>query len=124
MGLIEYKNNQQMESEEAATLQAETDARDRQTRNVITSLGGYVSTFWTAARDAKRDIEDVMLDSLRRKNGIYDPVKLAEIQKHGGSKIFMMLTDERFRLYHHGYQTFCSRPVKNLGESSPRPNLN
>ena len=95
MGLIEYKNNQQLIAEEAATLQAEKDARERQSRAVITSLAGYLRDSWVAARDAKRDIESRMLDSLRRKNGIYDPTKLAEIKKHGGSEIFMMLTDEK-----------------------------
>ncbi len=95
MGLIEFKTNQQLEAEESANLQAEKDAKDRQNRSVITSLAAYVRDCWDAAKEAKQTIEKRMIDSLRRKNGIYDPAKLAEIKKHGGSEIFMMLTDEK-----------------------------
>ncbi|WP_300456645.1 hypothetical protein [Desulfobacula sp.] len=93
--MIEFKTNQQLDAEEAAQLQAEKDAKDRQQRSVVTSLAGYVRDCWEASKEAKQPIEKVMIDSLRRKNGIYDPTKLAKIREHGGSEIFMMLTDEK-----------------------------
>jgi len=95
MSLINYKTNQQMEAEEAAKLQAEKEAKERQNRPVVTSLAAYVRDCWEASKDAKQTMETTMIDSLRRKNGTYSPAKLAEIQEHGGSEIFMMLTDEK-----------------------------
>ncbi len=95
MGLIEYKTNQQLEAEEAAKLQAEKEAKDRQNRPIINALAAYVRDCWQTAKEAKIIIEKTMISSLRRKNGIYGPAKLAQIKKHGGSEIFMMLTDEK-----------------------------
>lgn len=93
--MILVKNNQQLEAEEAAKLKADQEAKARQNRPVITSLVSYVRDCWEASKEAKRIIEQRMLDSLRRKNGVYDPTKLAEIKNQGGSEIFMMLTDEK-----------------------------
>lgn len=93
--MIIVKNNQQLEAEEAAQLQKEKEARERQNRPVISSLAAYVRDCWEAAKDAKQTIEQSDIESLRRKNGVYDPDKLAEIKEQGGSEIFMMLTDEK-----------------------------
>jgi len=93
--MIEFKTNQQLDAEEAAQAKADKEAKDRQNRAVVTSLAAYVRDCFDAAKEAKVDIERRMIESLRSKNGIYSPSKLAEIQKHGGSEIFMMLTDEK-----------------------------
>lgn len=93
--MIIVKNNQQLDAEEAAKLEAERNAQERQNRPVITSLAAYVRNCWEAAKEAKQPIEQTMIESLRRKKGVYDPDKLTKIKEQGGSEIFMMLTDEK-----------------------------
>ncbi|MGD9825827.1 portal protein [Desulfobacter sp.] len=87
--------NQVLDAQEAEQAKAEAEAKKRQKRPVITSLAGYVRDCWEAAKEAKQSIEREMIDSLRRRNGIYPPDKLAQIREQGGSEIFMMLTDEK-----------------------------
>src|SRR6056297_1521775 len=87
--------NQVLDAQESEQAKAEADARERQRRPVITSLSGYVRDCWEAAKEAKQKVETEMIDSLRRRNGVYSPDKLADIQEQGGSEIFMMLTDEK-----------------------------
>lgn len=87
--------NQVLDAQESERAKAEAEAKERQKRPVITSLAGYVRDCWEASREAKQTIEREMIDSLRRRNGIYPPDKLAQIQQQGGSEIFMMLTDEK-----------------------------
>ena len=87
--------NQVLDAQESEQAKAEADARERQRRPVITSLAGYVRDCWEAAKEAKQKVETEMIDSLRRRNGVYSPDKLADIQEQGGSEIFMMLTDEK-----------------------------
>lgn len=95
MPMIEFKNNAQLDAEEAALLEAEKEARERQNRPVITSLAAYVRSCWEAAKEAKQPIEESLIASLRQRKGEYPPDKLRTIRDQGGSEIFMMLTDEK-----------------------------
>jgi len=52
---------------------------------------------WESAREAKRTIEERMLDCLRQRNGEYNPDKLAEIKRQGGSDIYINLTSVKCR---------------------------
>ena len=90
-----FETNDQIQAQEDAEIALEMEARERQNQPVITSLAAHVRSCWQAAKDAKRDIEDVMIESLRRKKGEYSPSKLREIREQGGSEIFMALTDEK-----------------------------
>ena len=56
-----------------------------------------MNSAYDAARDAKRPVEDRMLDGLRQRNGEYDDYKLSDIHDFGGSDIFMMLTETKCR---------------------------
>lgn len=64
---------------------------------VITGLAAYLKVCWESARDAKQPVNDRMLRSLRQRNGEYEPTKLNEIQKAGGSEIYMQLTEVKCR---------------------------
>lgn len=64
----------------------------------VDALAGHVTKCWHAARTAKiQNVEPRMLSAVRRRRGEYDPVKLAEIRKTGGSEIFMMLSSNKCR---------------------------
>ena len=95
-GLVIVKSNSQLDAEDAAT-QAARDAELRQQIPVLSGLAGHVRKCWEAARDAKQPIERSMLKALRQRTGEYEPDKLNEIRKTGGSEIFMMLTETKCR---------------------------
>jgi len=92
---LTFTPNQALDQREAEQAKAAVEAKERQNRPVITSLAGYVRQCWEAAKEAKSTIEKEDIASLRQRNGIYSPSKLAEIRAQGGSEIFMMLTDEK-----------------------------
>ncbi len=95
-GLVIVKSNSQLDAEDAAK-QAADAAALRQQIPVLSGLASHVRNCWEAARDAKQPIERKMLKALRQRTGEYEPEKLAEIRKSGGSEIFMMLTETKCR---------------------------
>ena len=70
---------------------------DRQNNPVILGLSAYLRRCWDAAKEAKKPIEYIMLDSMRQRNGEYDATKRKQISTVGGSDIFMMLTEVKCR---------------------------
>ena len=95
-GLVIVKSNAQLDADSAAE-QAVRDADARQQIPVLGGLASHVRKCWEAARDAKQPIERQMLKALRQRTGEYEPDKLNEIRKTGGSEIFMMLTETKCR---------------------------
>ena len=71
--------------------------QERQNQSVILGLSGYLRQCWDVARLAKRPIETKMLAAMRQRNGEYEPSKLTQITKQGGSEIFMMITEVKCR---------------------------
>ena len=71
--------------------------QERQNQPVILGLSGYLRECWDVARLAKRPIETIMLAAMRQRNGEYEPSKLAQIAKQGGSEVFMMITEVKCR---------------------------
>ncbi len=76
---------------------------DQQTEP-IQGLANHVRLRWNAAYQArdqagteKGSINTRLLKCLRQRQGQYEPDDLAEIEKFGGSKIFMMLTNIKCR---------------------------
>jgi len=82
---------------EAEKRAADQDLQDRQNHPVLLGLTGYLRACWDAAKQAKKPIEYIMLDSMRQRNGEYDPSKLKDIRSQGGSEIFMMITEVKCR---------------------------
>jgi len=60
---------------------------------VVSAIAAHIKSRWEDAKRAKSDIEDKMLRALRQRVGEYEPGKLAEIRKMGGSEVFVRLTD-------------------------------
>ena len=70
----------------------EFDRIERARTQFVTQLSAEIYHQWTVNSDAKREVEKEDLASLRQKKGEYEPRKLAEIRKQGGSEIFMKIT--------------------------------
>jgi len=84
--------------EEEQRLQAEAeDGATGKQDELLAGLTQYVKNRWEKASRAKDAVETSMLNSLRQRQGQYDPVKLAAIKKLGGSQSFIMLTDTKCR---------------------------
>jgi hypothetical protein len=60
-------------------------------------LSAHVRKCWDEAKVAKALITERLLKCERQRRGEYDPERLAEINRMGGSDIFMMLTDVKAR---------------------------
>ncbi len=69
----------------------------RQAEPVLLGMAAYMRTAWDAAKHAKEPIEDIMLKALRQRNGEYEADKLGRIHAHGGSDIYMMITEVKCR---------------------------
>lgn len=91
LALVEFKTASQLEDEARAANTA------RQQAPIIQSLAAHVQKRWTAAQDAKRDIEDRLASNIRRRRGEYDPEKLAQIKQIGGSEMWVGITSVKCR---------------------------
>lgn len=98
MGLIQMKSNQQMVVEEEKAIQDLIEFEEEKTITRITdSLSAYLHRAFEDAKKEKRAVENQILDNMRAIKGEYDPAKLADIRKLGGSEIYMMLTETKAR---------------------------
>lgn len=83
-----------------AQMQANEKAQAEATQQtpVVQGLAGFVKQCFTAAYQAKRQtVDERLLKCLRQRHGKYDPDVLGDIQKSGGSAIYMMLTANKCR---------------------------
>jgi hypothetical protein len=85
----------------AASLEADDAARRASEANqntpLVQSLAAHVKKRWALVRDTRTVVEDRLSKCLRQRAGKYDPETLAEIQKQGGSEIYMNLTSVKVR---------------------------
>lgn len=83
----------------AADLERQRQQRNQatQAKPIISGLASLVRKRWVIARDARRDLEERMLDCLKQRRGEYSSQKLAEIRQQGGSDIFVGLTSVKCR---------------------------
>ncbi len=78
--------------------EAEREAmRERQSEPLMLGIQKYIRQCWDAARIAKKPIETRMLKAMRQRNGEYEPEKLNQIRKNGGSEVFMGITEVKCR---------------------------
>lgn len=98
-GLIAVKSNADLNRE------AKAEA-DRQRREIegdensseLMGIAAYINRCWEAALRAKESrINNIIINSLRQRNGEYDPDKLQRIRDYGGSEIYMLLTSVKCR---------------------------
>jgi hypothetical protein len=83
----------------ASDLEAQTrrESERQNAQPVIRGLAAHTKSRWESAKDAKRELEERMLQGLRQRQGKYDPEKLSEIQRDGGSEIYIQLTSVKCR---------------------------
>ena len=91
LALVPFKTAAQLEDE------AREASQKSQSKPVIQSLAAHVRERWEEAKDAKRDVEERMVDNLGRRRGQYDSQKLAQIRAFGGSEIFLGITSVKCR---------------------------
>jgi hypothetical protein len=90
-GIMQMEGNASIEARRAA-------AEQTNNQPVVQGLAAHVRGCWQSALDAKRLIvEERMLQCMRQRRGEYDPERLSEIRKMGGSEIYMMLTSNKCR---------------------------
>jgi len=66
--------------------------------SVMMGLVGTLRQWWFWSRTAKQQtISEFMLQCIRQRRGEYDPASLAQLQRDGGSNIYMRLTDSKCR---------------------------
>jgi hypothetical protein len=95
MTMLRVVNNVALTAAEKEAI--ERDLAERQNNPIILGLAAYLRRCWDAAKEAKKPIEYIMLDSMRQRNGEYDASKRKQINAVGGSDIFMMLTEVKCR---------------------------
>ena len=94
-GLVAILNNRQLDERRAAEQAALAPADPY--AGIVTRLSSHLTTLWQSARDAKSEVEQQMLRNLRQREGEYDPEKLTEIRKQGGSEVYMGITNLKCR---------------------------
>ena len=78
--------------------QERREAEAIQQQPLIQGLAGHVKACFDAAYQAKQhQVEERLLKAIRQRRGQYDPDILAQIQRSGGSEIYMMLTANKCR---------------------------
>ena len=89
-----YRSAQELEVE--AEQQREIEHSKPDTDIVVSNLASYVRKCWEAAKQAKEaSVEKRLFTCLRQRMGQYPPEVLQAIEEKGGSKIYMMLSDEK-----------------------------
>lgn len=95
LGLLHFRSATDLRKDDA-----ERTLRDEETRRqelFESSLSAHIRRAWEDARRAKVEVEERLLDCLRRRSGKYSAEKLRLIEQEGGSAIFMMLTATKCR---------------------------
>ena len=91
-GLLQVASNYQLDQAEQKRA-----AEQRQAEPVIVGLAAHLQRLWHPAWLAKKPIETKMLRALRQRNGEYEADKASEINKFGGSQVYMMITETKCR---------------------------
>lgn len=94
-GLVAILNNRQLDEQRAAEQAALAPADPY--AGIVTRLSSHLMNLWQSAKDAKNEVEQQMLRNLRQREGEYDPDKLTEIRKQGGSEVYMGITNLKCR---------------------------
>jgi hypothetical protein len=93
IGMVQVLTAQEVMDRQLEEVESQAQKKDA----IISSLSQYVDLRWADAKKAKEPIEDQMMDSLRQRDGEYDPKKLAEITSAEQPPIFMNITSTKCR---------------------------
>lgn len=95
LGLMNWKSDADLVREENEKAMQQEQLQRKLT--VESSLAGHIRKCWEDAKQAKRDVEERLLDCLRRYKGEYDDQKLSDIRRTGGSEVYIKLTTTKCR---------------------------
>ena len=95
---INFQTNADLDKQEIQQKQDESSAPDADRQMFLSSFAGYVRNRWDAARYNKTPIEQRMIRSKRDRMGIYEPSKIAAMQKMFGKDyvpVWMHITNTK-----------------------------
>lgn len=90
--LLNVKGNVQIDKE-AAEKKAEEALRNQPTP--MSTLASDMEDGFRKAERERQTQTDLMMDALRRRAGVHDPTTMSEINRQGGWKKFLKITDEK-----------------------------
>jgi hypothetical protein len=119
MGLLMVRNNDQIE--EAARIAHEaTEIKLKQPQ--IDPLASYVLSCWEEAKNNKENnIEKVLIDSWRRRKGVYSPDKHQAITSSGQTPIFMKITEVKCNAFEAWFNDIMTSSIDRLWSLKPTP---
>jgi hypothetical protein len=88
-------NNAALQKEQADAVSKAVEAQ--QAMPVLSGLSGHIRNFWTQAENAKRVVEQRMLEAMYARRGEYTAERLARIQQAKQPAIYMMLAASKMR---------------------------
>ncbi len=95
--MLHVVSNSALIEKEEQEAQEKRALDERQNSPTILGLAAYLRTCWNAAHQSKMPIQQKMLRALRQRNGEYEADKLSNIQKYGGSEVYMLITETKCR---------------------------
>ena len=91
-GVLRVVGPAELEAALQRDAKAKAQAEDAANAPEISDLGAFIRTQFEMFRNHRNDISagwsNRLLVSLRAFNGMYDPTKLAEIKRFGGSEVY------------------------------------
>ncbi len=99
----------------------EQAARSEQSLPHITALAGYIESAWTAARDAKKVIQQELYESGLQRSGKYEQAKINEMSRFSGSMVFMNITSVKCRAAEAWIQDVLAPVGDQIWDIEPTP---
>jgi len=118
-GFVKVKNAEEVTSD--INKEKEAAQADKDQSHLVTSLNQWVEKQWWDAKDAKRIVEQEMLDSVFQRRGQYTDQKLAQIKAVEQPEIFMNITETKCRNGVAQVKDIISQPGKRIFSVSPTP---
>jgi len=94
-GILPVMNNAALQKEQSDAISKAVEAQ--QSLPVISGLSGHIKNFWTQAENAKRLVEQRMLEAMYARRGEYTADRLLKIQQNKQPAIYMMLAASKMR---------------------------
>lgn len=90
-------------------------------KRIESALLGHANGRWEEAKQSHNLIEEKLLESLRRRRGVYADSKLKQIQKQGGSEIYMQITGIKCRAASAWIKNVMLQPGERVFSIDPTP---
>ena len=101
-GITQFATPAEVEAAQLAMEDAEAEQEELEYQQYLNSLEGYLAAEFEDARNWKEgesDIQNIIIDSLNRRNGKYSAEKLAKIKTAGSSDVFIGVTGIKCRAF-------------------------